>query len=257
MNDELTEPYQVLGLKPGASVADVKAAHRDLAKVWHPDRFLHDLRLQQKAQEKLKEINEAYDLLTGKTKRKTPAAATREEVRVTKAPGIRWLLVLAPVLIFAVAFLFAYRSLLRTGEIDQSLVPASVQVENQSNPIQQEPSVRNNSSDNQVQRGKDQVKSQGEATEGAVTSESNAALLRPLPTVTVVIDPSTGMIARPSCPMKTSMTYPSGSEPHQYCSSHRAAPIPPLERVEPGESRFKSAAKRLAAPAKWLDKKTQ
>jgi curved DNA-binding protein CbpA len=66
--------YELLGVKPGVSNRELKAAHRDLAKVWHPDRFLHDPRLQEKAQEKLKEINEAYELLiSGKTPR--PASA--------------------------------------------------------------------------------------------------------------------------------------------------------------------------------------
>ncbi len=37
MNDELTECYDLLGLSPGASPAELKAAYRDLAKVWHPD----------------------------------------------------------------------------------------------------------------------------------------------------------------------------------------------------------------------------
>ena len=55
MNDELTKYYALLGLSPGASPLELKAAHRDLAKVWHPDRFLHDPRLREKAQEKLKE----------------------------------------------------------------------------------------------------------------------------------------------------------------------------------------------------------
>ena len=53
--------YRVLGLEPGVSLEDLKQAHRDLVKVWHPDRFADDLRLQKKAQEKLKEINEAYE----------------------------------------------------------------------------------------------------------------------------------------------------------------------------------------------------
>src|SRR5579863_3041704 len=53
--------YQVLGVEPGASLEEVKEAHRDLVKVWHPDRFVDDLRLQRKAQERLKEINEAYE----------------------------------------------------------------------------------------------------------------------------------------------------------------------------------------------------
>lgn len=55
--------YSTLELQPGASLEEVKQAYRDLAKVWHPDRFSHDHRLQRKAQEKLKEINYAYDRL--------------------------------------------------------------------------------------------------------------------------------------------------------------------------------------------------
>jgi DnaJ domain len=55
--------YDVLGLRPGASLDDVRQAHRDLVKVWHPDRFSTDPRLQARAQEKLQEINAAYDRL--------------------------------------------------------------------------------------------------------------------------------------------------------------------------------------------------
>ena len=65
MSNDSTRCYEVLGVACGASAQELKAAYRDLAKVWHPDRFAHDPRLQQKAQEKLKEINEAYELLTG------------------------------------------------------------------------------------------------------------------------------------------------------------------------------------------------
>ena len=53
MSDELNECYVLLGVAPTASAQELKAAYRDLAKVWHPDRFSHDPRLQQKAQEKL------------------------------------------------------------------------------------------------------------------------------------------------------------------------------------------------------------
>ena len=125
MNGELTECYNVLGLGPGASSAELKAAYRDLTKVWHPDRFLHDPRLQQKAQEKLKEINEAYDQLrSGKANRQTPPPASARATLFTHpfetgnvgiAKRIRWRLILAAVLIFAVTFLVAFRSLLRSG----------------------------------------------------------------------------------------------------------------------------------------------
>jgi hypothetical protein len=54
--------YEVLGLQTGATKEQVKQAHRDLVKVWHPDRFDDD-RLRRKAEAKLKEVNEAYQQL--------------------------------------------------------------------------------------------------------------------------------------------------------------------------------------------------
>ncbi len=54
--------YKILGLEPGASPEEVRQAYRDLAKVWHPDRFSDkDSRLKEKAEAKTRELNEAYD----------------------------------------------------------------------------------------------------------------------------------------------------------------------------------------------------
>ncbi len=61
--DTIGHYYEVLGLKRNASPDEVKEAYRDLARVWHPDRFPTDPRLRKKAEEKLKEINEAYEHL--------------------------------------------------------------------------------------------------------------------------------------------------------------------------------------------------
>jgi len=58
-----TECYQILGVKPGASNAEIKTAYRDLVKVWHPDRFTSNPRLQEKASETMKQVNVAYDTL--------------------------------------------------------------------------------------------------------------------------------------------------------------------------------------------------
>jgi hypothetical protein len=54
---------EILGVTPNTTPDQIQVAYRDLVKVWHPDRFVHDKRLQQKAEEKLKEINEAYEQL--------------------------------------------------------------------------------------------------------------------------------------------------------------------------------------------------
>jgi len=57
------EALDVLALRPGASALEIKGAYRDLVKVWHPDRFGSDPRLREKAEDKLKQINEAYVVL--------------------------------------------------------------------------------------------------------------------------------------------------------------------------------------------------
>jgi hypothetical protein len=58
--DEIEYYYRILNLQPGASLDDVKQAYRNLALIWHPDRYPHDSRLQAEAEQKFKEINYAY-----------------------------------------------------------------------------------------------------------------------------------------------------------------------------------------------------
>ncbi len=55
--------FQLLELDQTASMEEVRQAYRDLVMVWHPDRFGHNLRLRQKAEAKLKQVNQAYDHL--------------------------------------------------------------------------------------------------------------------------------------------------------------------------------------------------
>ncbi|MGB3613268.1 MAG: J domain-containing protein, partial [Elainellaceae cyanobacterium] len=62
--DDLERWYRVLDLEPGASMDDVNQSYKDLVFIWHPDRIPKDnTRLQQKAQEKLKQLNQARDRL--------------------------------------------------------------------------------------------------------------------------------------------------------------------------------------------------
>ena len=59
----MRDPYEVLGASPSASDEEVKRAYRDLARKYHPDNYV-DNPLADLAQEKMKEINEAYDAIT-------------------------------------------------------------------------------------------------------------------------------------------------------------------------------------------------
>jgi molecular chaperone DnaJ len=53
-------PYEVLGIKENASEAEIKKAYRDLVKKYHPDQYMNNP-LSKLAEEKLREVNEAYD----------------------------------------------------------------------------------------------------------------------------------------------------------------------------------------------------
>ena len=55
----MRDPYEVLGLSPGASDDEIKAAYRKMAKKYHPD--LNGGSAQ--AEAKMKEVNEAYAIL--------------------------------------------------------------------------------------------------------------------------------------------------------------------------------------------------
>jgi curved DNA-binding protein len=57
--------YQILGVDRKASEEDIRKAYRDLAKQYHPDRNPND----KQAEERFKEINEAYQVLSDSKKR--------------------------------------------------------------------------------------------------------------------------------------------------------------------------------------------
>lgn len=114
MTSEINRCYRALELEPGASLEQVKQAWRELVKVWHPDRFPNDVKLQRKAQERLKEINLAYEQLqeyltsgtlppqnhtsrssSAQTPQWTPPPQSETDAATkTKPSAGRWLLVL-------------------------------------------------------------------------------------------------------------------------------------------------------------------
>lgn len=57
------EALSVLGLEPGASRAEILAAYRELAQMLHPDKFGENKRLRARAEQQMKRINEARDVL--------------------------------------------------------------------------------------------------------------------------------------------------------------------------------------------------
>ena len=63
----LIDAYNILGLPLHASRDDVKVAYRRLAKQWHPDINKSD-----GAEARLKEINQAYELVMSRVNRVDP-----------------------------------------------------------------------------------------------------------------------------------------------------------------------------------------
>jgi hypothetical protein len=231
LSTDLSKAYELLGVKPGVSMRELKAAHRDLAKVWHPDRFQHDPRLQEKAQEKLKEINEAYDLLSsGKVPRpvsrpepapqgayRTAYAQSEKATPVRSTGSWKWAAVL---LVFAAVFAYTTRSLLQRRqpvvEQDQQVQEATTRTESRTR----------TDATRKVTRDEGAAASEPTLTSAPIETQPAA-----VPTVSVTIDPQSGLLAKPDCPVRTRVTYPRGSEPSGYCNINHAPP-PKKSKIE-------------------------
>ena len=244
MITDLSKAYELLGVKPGVSSGELKAAHRDLAKVWHPDRFVHDPRLQEKAQEKLKEINEAYELLlSGKTPRSAPPPPRPAETaytvptytaaverRSTPCAGSSWKSVMV-VFLFLAVFAVTTKVLLdrrkpAQPQAEAGAVPVEVATRPDAN-TRTEATHKPNRADSTIEE------------QPAVASDTttSTAPTPALATVTVLIDPESGLLAKADCPVRSRMTYPSGSQPSGYCNINHAPP--------PKESKIKSLKEKI------------
>ena len=59
----MKDPYEVLGVSPNVSDSELKKAYHALVKKYHPDNYANNP-LADLASEKMKEINEAYAVLS-------------------------------------------------------------------------------------------------------------------------------------------------------------------------------------------------
>jgi hypothetical protein len=230
LSAHLSKAHELLGVKPGVSNRELKAAHRDLAKVWHPDRFLHDSRLQAKAQEKLKEINAAYELLSsGKTSRVAPTEYTKPVK--TRRPRGNWMLLPVATFVFIGVFAIAITVLLRHR------APAVVEPQMQTDAQPDLNADQQRSSPPAIARkpAREDVPPPESSTTQIIATQPTPALA----TVTVAIDPKSGLLARPDCPVRSRMTYPRGNEPSDYCN---IVHTPPRK-----ESKIKSIARGVTA----------
>ena len=87
----MNEPYSVLGVDSNASDEEIKRAYRELARKYHPDNYQNNP-LADLAEEKMKEINEAYDAINkmrsgGRRPISSRAVPTPPEVPSTPACG--------------------------------------------------------------------------------------------------------------------------------------------------------------------------
>ena len=57
------EALNVLGLAAGASREEISAAYRELAQMLHPDKYGDNKRLRARAEQQMRAINEARDVL--------------------------------------------------------------------------------------------------------------------------------------------------------------------------------------------------
>ena len=84
--DDLRDCYRLLEVGADASAGEIRSAYMLLVNVWHPDRFAHEPRLQERAADRIKSINDAFARI-----RTAPLRAPREVPGRPERTAAEWL----------------------------------------------------------------------------------------------------------------------------------------------------------------------
>lgn len=82
------DPYAILGIEPGATRAEIRAAYRAQAIRWHPDRH-QGASTEDESTRRMQMINVAYAQLSGVAGAKSKATFTRANARPADPPTIQ------------------------------------------------------------------------------------------------------------------------------------------------------------------------
>ena len=82
-------PYEILGVRPGASEEEIKKAYREMVKKYHPDKYKNNP-LEDLAKEKMQEINQAYESLQSGRQRNTDYGNYQQNQNPYSGQGNPW-----------------------------------------------------------------------------------------------------------------------------------------------------------------------
>ena len=93
----MTTPWEVLGVREGATTAELRAAYRRLSLLFHPDRFVGaPSSVRAEAHATMAEVNAAYDVLLAASRGWSPKGTPPSTGLVRYRPRNRWDAELAP-----------------------------------------------------------------------------------------------------------------------------------------------------------------
>ena len=86
--------YKILGIKPGASVDEAKQSYKYLRKVWQADRSDQDPLSKKKAEDRLKKINEAFEIFRKNSSESSADMKKSSFIKIAVSAGAVFILLL-------------------------------------------------------------------------------------------------------------------------------------------------------------------